>query len=113
MTNARTASTSASPEIRVEEAPAAGLAPGRKRMGIGLVTENRKEQGIFASTFRSSRTSPWPPRAVREQRRHLPQARKRGRGGHRREMSIKTPTLQQTINKLSGGNQQKAHSRGG
>ena len=79
-----------------------------KRMGIGLVTENRKEQGIFASLSVKQNIS---VAALAQYAKSGVISRKREGSDVEnivREMSIKTPSLQQTINKLSGGNQQKA-----
>ncbi len=96
-------------EIRVDGKPLPPDSPqAAKRMGIGLVTENRKEQGIFANLSVKQNISvaalaQYANSGVISRRRESADVE-----GIVREMSIKTPTLQQTINKLSGGNQQKA-----
>ncbi|MGJ4849197.1 sugar ABC transporter ATP-binding protein [Bacillota bacterium Meth-B3] len=80
---------------------------GARKAGIGLVTENRKEQGVFPnlSVAKNSVIATLDQLArgyvidsAREMRatQHMVEA-----------ISIKTPSLNQLITKLSGGNQQK------
>ncbi|CCW34923.1 ABC-type sugar transport system, ATPase component [Chthonomonas calidirosea] len=77
------------------------------RAGIGLVTEDRKQQGlVLGMAVRSNNTLSnlqalsaagfirlGKERSVAEK--------------YRQELSIKTPTIEQTVKNLSGGNQQK------
>lgn len=78
------------------------------RRGIGLLTEDRKADGLLlgqgvAPNVTISRLGPIAPRGI------LSSARERRVvGGHVDRLAIKTPSLRTRVRQLSGGNQQKA-----
>ncbi len=77
------------------------------RQGIGLVTEDRKQQGlVLGMAVRENTTlanlSALSTLGFIRQREEKAVAEK-----YRTDLSIKTPTIEQTVQNLSGGNQQK------
>lgn len=78
------------------------------KLGIGFVTENRKETGLtLKMSVRENMTLP----TLKQFDRFLWINRKEETGAaevYRKLLNIKTTTLEQTISNLSGGNQQKA-----
>jgi ribose transport system ATP-binding protein len=79
------------------------------KYGIGYVTENRKEEGLFlADSVRSNISVAIWPRLRHWLTRYINQ-REEDRVCHEtvQAMSIKTPGLNQVVENLSGGNQQK------
>ncbi len=95
-------------EIRVNGRPVKVRSPQEAiKNGIGLVTEDRKQQGLILSMPVRHNTSmanlPVLSRAgflmVGEERRVAEK--------YRKELATKTPTVEQAVKNLSGGNQQK------
>lgn len=77
------------------------------RAGIGMVTEDRKQQGLVLGMPVRSNNTLTNLQAVStagfiQMRQERGVAEK-----YREELSIKTPTIEQTVRNLSGGNQQK------
>lgn len=77
------------------------------RAGIGMVTEDRKQQGlVLGMPVRSNNTltnlQDVSTAGFIQMRQERGVAEK-----YREELSIKTPTIEQTVRNLSGGNQQK------
>jgi len=95
-------------EIRVGGKPAAIRSPRDAiRAGMGLVTENRKEQGLFLMlAVRENMTSAGLDRLSR-----LDFVRRRAErelvGSMIGQLRIRTPSAEQQVQFLSGGNQQK------
>lgn len=79
-----------------------------KKAGLGYVTENRKELGIFPSltvkqNISVSSLSQYSKLGIISSESEVNDINKMIR-----DLAIKTPSIQQIISKLSGGNQQKA-----
>ncbi|MHB8278129.1 MAG: sugar ABC transporter ATP-binding protein [Candidatus Humimicrobiaceae bacterium] len=79
------------------------------RYGIGYVTENRKEEGLFLfSTVTTNICITVWPKIASKIFRFISSKRERSLTEDIvKKMEIKTPSLEQIVNKLSGGNQQK------
>jgi ribose transport system ATP-binding protein len=95
--------------VRGKPARIRSIADSLYRYGIGYVTENRKEEGLFLEdTVRSNiSVAIWPRLRHALTRRIDPRAEDAVCRETVASMSIKTPGLNQTVGHLSGGNQQK------
>jgi ribose transport system ATP-binding protein len=95
-------------EILLEGRPVSIASPrDALRQGIGLIPENRKEEGCFLNmdiawniTFASLGQIPIGPLVGRREEKAIAEK-------YRDLMKIKTPSLEQKVQLLSGGNQQK------
>lgn len=77
--------------------------------GMGLVPEGRKQQGILGKLSVKSNVSVVNLRYIRGKLGFLSKKQEEAKViNYASRLSIKTPTLEQKITKLSGGNQQKA-----
>ncbi len=77
--------------------------------GMGLVPEGRKQQGILAKLSVKSNISVVNLRYIRGKLGFLSKKKEQEKAAdYAKRLAIKTPTLDQKITKLSGGNQQKA-----
>jgi len=95
-------------EVRVAGQPAAIRSPRDAiRAGLGFLTENRKEQGLFLiMAVRENVTAAGLGRLARWDFIRF-EAERRVVGGLVDQLRIRTPSLEQEVRYLSGGNQQK------
>ncbi|MDE2125740.1 MAG: sugar ABC transporter ATP-binding protein [Armatimonadetes bacterium] len=95
-------------EIRIDGKPVVIRSPRDAiRFGIGLVTEDRKEQGLVLpmavrenTTLANLQSLCWMGFVKRPQERAVAEE-------YRASLDIRTPSIEQTVRNLSGGNQQK------
>lgn len=95
--------------IRGERVQVRSVEESVYRHRLGYVTENRKEEGVFLhdSVQTNLTLGVWPRLRNRWTRAIDGEGERRIAAEHVAAMSIKTPTLDQPVGMLSGGNQQK------
>jgi ribose transport system ATP-binding protein len=95
--------------LRGNEVSIRSVGESLHKYGMGYVTENRKEEGLFlkSSVETNIALTSWKAMANRFSRRINPRKERRLAERMASDLSIRTPGVLQKVEKLSGGNQQK------